>query len=391
MAQDIVKSALVVGVDDYAQMGLAGAGGCGRDAREIAQRLLSNADETGNFDEVRLLASRGPAETRPTLDRLTEQLDDLLVGRGQDEDVLFYFAGHAVLKPRGLMLAAEDGSAQNPGYSANDVVDLANKSKARSVTVILDCCHSGAAGNAADWFDSDRITLRENVTVLAAARPEQKAGEIERAGAIRGKFTDLLIEGLDGAAGDQRGQVTALSLYAYAVGAFGPKDDQTPVIKSYATRLPVLRTARPWLSNDDLGQLTYYFETEISEHPVTQAYEVEPYERDGTTYRDRSRYEGEWTPEMAAFDYFKALQACHLLELSADDQGRRDSIYFTATRTRGETGAVWLAPLGRYYWRIVHSRSDKGIKRRAYWRPGEPQPVHGGPGGHDDAGRYLAP
>lgn len=55
----------------------------------------------------------------------------------------------------------------------NELIDMANTSSASTVLVILDCCYSGAAANAAPSLGSldHKAPLRGGVTILAASQP----------------------------------------------------------------------------------------------------------------------------------------------------------------------------------------------------------------------------
>jgi hypothetical protein len=114
----------------------------------------------------------------------------------------------------------QDGSLEDPGLAMNDVLTLANRSKAQSVLLILDCCFSGSIGNPPN-LQSDvenQAQLREGVTILAASRPTQPSMEV----GDHGVFTNLVIGALRGGSADVRGRVSAASIYAYAEAALVP-------------------------------------------------------------------------------------------------------------------------------------------------------------------------
>lgn len=109
----------------------------------------------------------------------------------------------------------QDHTANSLGVSLSDVIALANESPASEVVLVLDCCYSGDVANlhglqaasVAGPFQVPTAVLREGVTILAASRATEPSAEM----AGHGAFTRLLTEGLEGAAADVLGTVTALS------------------------------------------------------------------------------------------------------------------------------------------------------------------------------------
>ncbi len=245
----MTKRALVVGIDQYDRVGPLN--GCVADATSMAALLDRNDDGSLNFD-CRVLTSPGPVPITRAV--LREQWDDLF--RHFDGDVLFYFSGHGTPTSLGGYLVTQDGTPGDPGLAMNDIVTLANRSRARTVLLILDCCFSGSVGNPPN-LQSDvenQAQLREGVTILAASRPTEPAMEVGG----HGVFTKLVIGALRGGAADVRGRVSAASVYAYAEAALGAWD-QRPLYKSHAARLDPIRTCEPKVSDAILRELPTYF------------------------------------------------------------------------------------------------------------------------------------
>lgn len=213
--------ALVLGIDDYPGSPLTG---CVADAKGIAPFLQRHQDGSRNYD-VRLVTGDSASIDRRDLRTFLAELFE----HARDASILFFFTGHGVQTPCGAELVTQDCVSNSLGVSMNDVITLANDSPAREVTLILDCCFSGDVANVpglqsagvAEGFRLDRALLRENVTVLAASTARQPSAEIPGGG--QGAVTLLLLEGLDGGAADHLGEVTALSLYAFASRAFGAR------------------------------------------------------------------------------------------------------------------------------------------------------------------------
>ena len=130
------------------------------------------------------------------------------------------------------------------------------------------------------------------------------------------------------------GQVTSLSLYAFASRAFGSWD-QRPVFKSHVVQPSVLRRCQPWVDVSLLRRLPDYFPAVDARIGITPAHEGE----------GRSLSPGTvGTPEQRAFDDFKRLRNAGLLGTDGD----RD-LYFVAL----ESGGVFETCPGRHFWRLA--------------------------------------
>lgn len=328
------RRALLVGIDDYPGPGHA-LTGCVADAQGMATVLRRNQDGSRNFD-VKVVTSDTATINRQDLRTCLAELFD----NARDATLLFFFAGHGAQTPWGAELVTQDLVPNALGVSMNDVITLANDSPAREVTLILDCCFSGDIANTpglqasavAEPFRLDKAVLRENVTVLAASRATQPSTEILGGG--QGAFTQLLLEGLEGAAADHLGEVPALSLYAFASRAFTAWE-QRPMFKSHVSQPSALRTCRPAMDPELLRQLAVYFPTADARVPMSPAHEGE-----GRPLAP----EAPRTPEQAAFDYFKQLRNASLLTTDNDQD-----LFFAALESKD----VYLTALGRYFWKLA--------------------------------------
>ena len=140
--EEIMGRALIIGIDDYDNY--APLGGCAADAEAMLGVLESHADGSPNFD-CRIATSK---TTRITQRFLRNQWFDLF--SNYDGDIVFYFAGHGVPTPAGAVLVTQDGADGDSGLPMDELLTLANHAhKARSVLLILDCCHSGTLGTPA--------------------------------------------------------------------------------------------------------------------------------------------------------------------------------------------------------------------------------------------------
>lgn len=325
------RRALVVGVNYYASQPLTG---CVPDAEEMAKRLERHHNGDLNFDVKKCTASSAQdAISRGHLRNLLGQFFE----NSNGQDLLFYFSGHGRENPAGAELVTSDLD----GVSLGELMALANGCAAQSVTIILDCCFSGDMGNTpglqatqvAPDFRKGIASLSTGVTVFAASLSTEVS--VEQGG--HGRFTRLLLDGLDGAATDHLGGITALSLYAHASRAFGAWD-QTPVLKSHISEAVVLRTGPKWVSPEDVRRLPAHFETAHTRISLTDAHEGE-----GRPYAA-----GLGTPEQQELDLLKRLRNVGLAT-TEDDQD-----FYFVTQTGGD---VFLTSMGRTMWGLAKDGS----------------------------------
>jgi hypothetical protein len=264
---------------------------------------------------------------------LTEACEILFSNNG--DDLLFYFSGHGVLTPYGGHLCVYDSKPHDWGVQMQTIVDLAMKSKAREILIILDCCHSGDIANPTTFNAPQHnplTTLRENMTVIAASHSTQVAKERDG----HGLFTRILMDGLKGAAADPLGQVTAPALYAYAERRF-PYYTQRPNYKSYATHVTVVRECAPLIERFKLEQLTELFPTE--DHTYKLDPEYEPEDEHGNVKEPVNRYK----VEIARL--FKDYRDAGLLKPSIPGE----QLYWTARHHH----YVQLTARGQEYWWLL--------------------------------------
>jgi Caspase domain len=290
----------------------------------MVEVLKRNGDGSPNF-ECRLMSSPGPEPvTRRALRQKWGELFHAFPG-----DILFYFSGHGLPTDVGGYLVTQDGVPNDEGVPMQDLVDLANKSSAASVLLILDCCFSGAAGNAPSVQNAveNKAILREGVTILAAAGSQQVA--IETAG--HGIFTNLLLAALRGGAADVRGRVSAASIYAYCEAALGAWD-QRPLYKSHAASLEPVRLCEPTVPDGLLRELPEFFADGDARYPLDPTYEE--------TRNDKI------DEHVKIFKKFKRFQIGGLLRPE-----KRDDLYWTALNNE----RVMLTDLGRFYRQLAQA------------------------------------
>lgn len=314
----MAKRALIVGIDDYEN--LTKLKGCVADAKAMQELLECNEDGSPNYD-CQLLTSDTARIDRKTLRAEWRRLFNNVQG-----DILFYFAGHGAPTDVGGFLVTQEGDADDPGLSMNDLLVLAAKSKAKHVLLILDCCYSGDTGNPPNLPGDAQ--LPEGVTVLAASRSTEKARETDG----HGVFTRLLLGALKGGAADVRGRVSAASIYAYAEQALGAWE-QRPMYKSHADQLPPVRLCHPSVEDPVLRQLPELFPRPDAPYPLDPSYE--------RTHKKAK------AKNVARFELFKKLRDARLLTTK---NGK--DLYYTALKS----GHVKLTALGQFYWHLAEQR-----------------------------------
>lgn len=259
-----MRKALVVGIDYYTHVG--SLTGCVNDAYGVKTMLDRHADGSVNFG-VRAMVGTGESEM-VTKAELKSAVRDLFADDA--EIALFYFAGHGYIDETGGFLCASDCNSGDEGLSLNDVMTLANKSRAKNKVIILDSCHSGVAGNRSEG--GGLAEVKEGTTILTASTAEQYAKEVEGGGA--GVFTNLLIDALGGGAANLVGEVTPGGVYAHIDQSLGPWA-QRPIFKTNVKTFVSLRKVQPPLDLADLQQIAKLFPQAGYEFKLDPSYEPE--------------------------------------------------------------------------------------------------------------------
>ena len=160
-----------------------------------------------------------------------------------------------------------DATQHDYGVSLQDVLTIANNSKAKEKIIILDSCYSGFMGNI-NTSGQQTAIINEGVTILTASRSNETS--VESHG--HGVFTSLLIEALMGSAADVTGHVTPGGVYAYIDKALGPWE-QRPVFKTNVTRFTSLRDVTPQVDLSVIRKLCDYFSSENENLNIDPSYE----------------------------------------------------------------------------------------------------------------------
>ena len=325
------KAAVLVGIDKYDNF--ADLTGCVADAKAMQERLRRNVDRSPNYDCQLVVYGGGDKEkkiTRPVLRGVCSELFDF------PGEVLFYFSGHGALTRQGGYLATCEAQRDDWGIPMQEVIQMANNSKASDILIILDCCHAGDAGDApllnSPGQNNHIASIRENMTIIAASRNTQSAMEVGG----HGLFTTEVLNALDGGAADHIGAVTAPAIYSYVERYFGAFS-QRPIYKSNAAELNVVRRCAPIIDFSELEQLPTYFQSPDFK------YQLDPeYEPDDEFGNRRGPINKE---KVAIAALFKDYRDAGLLKSSKPG----DQLYWTARNS----GTVELTLRGKEYWRLL--------------------------------------
>ncbi len=240
-----MRKALVVGIDYYDSINPLF--GCVNDAHGVRSVLERNSDGSINFQtELLTASSANDAISRSDLKRYVTSLFS-----GDSDIAIFFFAGHGHIEKTGGYLCASDTKEGDDGLPLSEVLTIANESQAKNKVIILDSCHSGIAGTLPG---QDTTTLSEGMTILTASTKDQYADEVNGSGV----FTTLLIDALNGAAGNLMGDVTPGSVYAHIDQSLGAWK-QRPIFKTNVKNFVSLRKVQPPITLSDLQRLTEFF------------------------------------------------------------------------------------------------------------------------------------
>lgn len=320
-----MRKALVVGINNYPSSPL---NGCINDASAFASIIESNGDGSPNFD-VKLVTDV------PSKSELKGLIVELF--NGDSDTALFYFSGHGFIDDIGGYIVTPDYQAHDLGVSMDEILKIANESKARNCIIILDCCHSGAFGSP-KLNGGATTQIVEGVSILTASKDYEPSLEVNG----HGVFTNLLLDALRGGAADLRGHITPGSVYAYIDQALGPWD-QRPVFKTNISRFTSLRMVSSQVPINILRKLTEYFPAPEHEFNLDPSFEdtntidvehkvVEPYAH---------------PDNVAVFKILQKLESVGLV-VPFDEE----HMYFAAMNSK----SCKLTALGYHYWRLVKDK-----------------------------------
>lgn len=241
-----MRRALLVGINNYKKDPLTS---CVADARRMEEVIAKHENGDPNFD-CKLITSI-PDKYTISIARLKSKIHDLF--NHEAEVALFYFSGHGFATSLGNYLVTQDAEKYNEGVSLNEVILMANNSKATEVIIILDCCHGGGIANIGELGDRKAL-LREGVSLLTASRDTQNAVGIGG----YGLFSSIIYDALKGGAADILGRVNVARMYNY-VDIMLDSWRQRPIFKSHVSKMIPIRNCEPKIPFEVLRKLPEYF------------------------------------------------------------------------------------------------------------------------------------
>jgi tetratricopeptide (TPR) repeat protein len=221
--------ALIIGVDKYMDPQISPLKGSDNDARLIADALVRYAGFPQ--DQVILLSTAQPMERQPTRVNILRRLSNLSTAVPKDGLLLISFAGHgmerggqAFLMPSDAQISDQISFLEETAISINRVKERIKETGVGQVLVLLDACRNDPGGRAdapnplsnaytnAFNFDVRNREVQAFATMYATGIGQRAYEYTEKK---QGYFSWAIVEGLKGAAANDKGEITLASLVKY--------------------------------------------------------------------------------------------------------------------------------------------------------------------------------
>jgi uncharacterized caspase-like protein len=230
-----ISKALVIGISNYQDEGIADLKYADRDASEFAAYLKTKSGGGLQTEQIKLLTNEAA-----TTAQIYSALDWLIETCGPDDQALIYFSGHGdvetkTVRQQGFLLAY-DTPKTNYMIGAVRLSDLngylesiVQERKAR-VIVITDACRSGNLAGGREGASATAAALSsqfQNQVKIMSCQPNELSLEGEQWGGGRGVFSYHLIDGLTGLADTNKDStVTLMELERYLGNTVPTETDQ---------------------------------------------------------------------------------------------------------------------------------------------------------------------
>ena len=207
--------AVIVGISSYGDEAVPALRFAHRDAEALSAFLLSEGAGLGGYDPEKVVLL---TNEQATFRNIRTALRGFLTSATEDDQIVFYFAGHGVrdpARPDEYYLLTHDTELDNLAGTALPMSDLEQalgNLRYRDLVLIADACHSGEMGVQVafrdafgynDINDIFRERFRESrggEVVFTAGEGRDLSQEGERWGGGHGVFTYYLLKGLEGEA-----------------------------------------------------------------------------------------------------------------------------------------------------------------------------------------------
>jgi Flp pilus assembly protein TadD len=225
--------ALVIGVDKYIDPQISPLKGSDNDARQIADALVRYSGFPQ--DQVILLSTSQPIERQPTRVNILRRLSNLSTTVPKDGLLLVSFAGHgmeragqAFLLPADAQISDQISFLEETAISMTRVKSWIKETGVGQVVLLLDACRNDPGGRAdapnnltnayvnAFNFDVRNREVQAFATVYATGIGQRAYEYTEKK---QGYFSWAVVEGLKGAAANDKGEVTLSQLVKYVQDA----------------------------------------------------------------------------------------------------------------------------------------------------------------------------
>lgn len=312
-----MRKALIVGIDYYAHISCLH--GCVNDAYNVKSVLERHGDGSLNFGVNTMIASGDTSAIERR--ELKEKIQELF--RDNAEIALLYFSGHGYIESTGGYLLTSDCKDGDDGFPMDELLTIINRSEAQNKVIVLDCCHSGAAGTPT--ISENKAVLSEGVTILTASAQDQYSLESNGSGV----FTSLFVDAFSGGAANLVGDITPGSVYAHIDQALGPWE-QRPIFKTNVKKFISLREVQPPIALEELRQIIQLFPKPSFSFPLSPSYEP-----------TSDNPDDEHTKTFAILQKY-----CHVNLVKPVDE---EHMYYAAMNST----ACRLTALGVHYWNLV--------------------------------------
>jgi hypothetical protein len=221
--------ALIIGIDNYRDPQISALKGSDNDARMLADALVRYAGVPQ--DQVIVLATDQPKERQPTRVNILRRLSNLASVVPRDGLLLISFAGHGMerngqgyLLPSDAQLSDDISFLEETAISVSRMKERIKAMGVGQVIILLDACRNDPGGRAdapnpltaayarAFNFDVRNREVQAFATLYATAIGQRAYEYTERK---QGYFTWAVIEGLKGAAANDKGEVTLARLVKF--------------------------------------------------------------------------------------------------------------------------------------------------------------------------------
>ena len=214
VGQDVgEKRAILIGIDHYyLDASIGNLNFCVNDVKEL-ESILSN-EQRGNFSTVMLCSGNADDKFLPNRSNILAMIKLLANNSEENDTILVYFAGHGFEQEGANYLLPADARIDvlsDTAITLKWIKDTLSKSPAKKKLLVIDACHAGVKlGRSASQpmsrsFQEELSQESEGFAILSSCMMEQVS--YDYAEKKHGAFSYFLLEGLNGAADDNKDDI----------------------------------------------------------------------------------------------------------------------------------------------------------------------------------------